>query len=1146
MRLVILAILICFTHTNGEIPEHLRAILSKFPYFKINPALQQSFHTPEARFCFCGLNTARLNGVGTKIPMFQLAKQQFSFGKANSTTGFQVFNSNYSNAILKGRFTSDMIWYGYADFSFVSYKLQAKMMKSTLDGWAKLLEAGEIKFEVGECDRYIHYGSPLQNNFFETELAARKKAQRKYNPNFAEEFREIINGLGATRDFAEFNVNDKVLPKYFPGPNMTADEAKEMKYPVDSNVDRSISRAMTGNRINVISCHITGDSPLLEPIQNEQMNTIKLDHSILYVEGIMVSSSSANQFKKMFLIVPGEQKFDTWKSLNTLRKLMIPDVKNPSNPVGRLDLTNAELLTQEAFFWDRDVGKINEANAGKKFDEISDLAETASSIVFPNSFEFHLCEGLINYSTLGKLFNMNYFDKGGNLTGLSGNAMMVWDQFHYRCPMIAWRGPFLESRSEENYKPMFWKIPDNLLKPEVGDEKWRTNPNPGPFYLDDLFLKVEGVQYELDPEWGASGTALYEQTNAVIKEQADKLKEMEPIIQEEINLTEIKKLNDEAKIVIKEQLKEDFPEDYIGDEDTKSGTDKEDEATMMTTGNNDEPNYEQEIEINECIALNKKYKVLYDKVEPKTKTETEELLLIFLKYHGKGDCKEMTALLFENNSIFGKNKLIMKYNVTPIPKNDSVNLQIHFFNHDLNNTKDVILIVPSKEFFGEWDKFYNILDSFMKFVIEETGEEQSPQSLYWDMLEKIKNEKIITVENWNTGPLQGTAVTTAKEMKVKMGNPTNNYVAFVFRIQVGEKSESYEIIYQSWRVGNFIVIKLLGTQLNYQVMIDMYTKDASMGDIWDGINDTIYTTYVNEESKVVSRMRIKQLAFDVFQSTSAERSVGFEYKGSNLGDGFTQDHQLTSFLEREYASEEGMFLIKGNLLSYEMPIKVILFISSKESLPVVNLFFMNQMFKAEYLIPMTSEKAFELYLQKVYYECLDHLFDLKQETRKVSDVSASPDDIAHAKEGGTYTFAILVETIIGLLKDSFVYGCVSQYDPGESSEEDAPNKFIAQERFYFLKSNNLFDYDLSKKCTTAENGNSTLIDLYSTNDHGSLSGYALRVNGFNKSTLNRVDTTYHFVKVQDYNHMEVFKKFISKIFDEVFDKRVDTPDKVEE
>ena len=123
----------------------------------------------------------------------------------------------YTNSYMSGRFSSEMMWYGPSDMSFYSYGAQKSKMKSTLDGWAKIMEVTGSVIDPTECDIYIGYVDPSLSSFFVSNWGFNPK------PDAMVKVDEYI-ALIKERGIEEMMFNKDVRPYYFPREVPTDDE----------------------------------------------------------------------------------------------------------------------------------------------------------------------------------------------------------------------------------------------------------------------------------------------------------------------------------------------------------------------------------------------------------------------------------------------------------------------------------------------------------------------------------------------------------------------------------------------------------------------------------------------------------------------------------------------------------------------------------------------------------------------------------------------------------------------------------------------------------------------------------------------------------------------------------------------------------
>ena len=493
-RLVFLSLALVLCCQCGT-PEWVIKLLKVTPLLSgnVQPSKEAQFYTTNARYCFCGPNVEMLDSLGELVPMWRLTASEFIYKNIKQTNSMN--QPKYTNSYMSGRFSSEMMWYGPSDMSFYSYGAQKSKMKSTLDGWAKIMEVTGSVIDPTECDIYIGYVDPSLSSFFVSNWGFNPK------PDAMVKVDEYI-ALIKERGIEEMMFNKDVRPYYFPREVPTDDEIisfdKNLKNKKIGKNERNIASAQL--RANAVICPIKGTVKKMRgPNPGDSDEEVALDFSLAFVEGY----NSAG-FGKFFVLLNGAPKFEGWKGANELVKLT--EAAEPKGKklqrVEKMDFSKEVLVTMNAFFWQESLDIMN-------LSEDEDKTLTVEHMNLPNGFEQTLCDELIKGTSLGKYFHLENL-LNGKVQSLSFNGLKIWQSYIDKCPMIAWRGkiPYKAMGKKGFYTPAYGKLPDALSAPTDGEKPMKNLPKERPKVNKDWFLPKDSIVYEWQDDYGGESKEL--------------------------------------------------------------------------------------------------------------------------------------------------------------------------------------------------------------------------------------------------------------------------------------------------------------------------------------------------------------------------------------------------------------------------------------------------------------------------------------------------------------------------------------------------------------------------------------------------------------------------------------------------------------
>lgn len=1077
--------------------------------FLANPASFTTVDTTEVRTCVCGFPLSDLYSRGKQFPMTNISEVDFNATRLGYAHNFPSNSDTNANTVTINR-TS---WFSFPDRSWITMQMPAALIHYILSAIGKMLdgrgwESADLSITCTPAVTYLGY----EFGVYSLVVKNSKKDGKKLTPDQVTEYQikmatEAIHGKGGTW----YSGDDK-------SPSIDAGAAVVCNY--------SFKQDLNGEMVDV-------------------------NRSAIF---------TSNKDKHAFGIYPGHLKVEGkngWDIIKLINSKVGATAWKPTS----------QAVTVDAFVFNEDLAEFGE--------------DVSQVLHVPNRFQFEFCTGLLKELTLG--FNLD-----------DTNFAKPYDDHIASCPLISNTATLKFPDKKLDMIPIY-KFAD-LKSGELLDIK--VNSKLAGFVMNNYIPKVfdasdPSAVIVFNDEYTGQLEERKEARIQAIKDTEEMLfaeKEKEPSVKAN------EPLIDHNQMALDMQQKQDDILAIQNEESSSAGSGKEskkdeestqeDDAFMLTntptvTGNGFVPptDLSQEVTLRDCeeglLELQRRV-IGYN---PKTEDDVYVLIEQFM-FHSREKCLETIKMLFQygrvrNNDPDGP---IMNYTVRQVTpeelKEAGINednhvFEIHFYNHYFDAQKDNLYYIPSTEIVNEWNTFSDILFSFKDFAIEFLSNQLTPYSLTHTIFDRLKGlletrsesgkwEPFIT----STGTLDNSKNDDSETIYDQFDkNPNAKYVYLVAMLMDQQSKiglDFYDFIYECWTMGDkYLMIKIMGTRLSFQIMINVFATDDKLDKVLESIADVLADTYLKGDSSVVSVNRAKRIINNSLHET-AKREFGLNLRKEKINLEGMEEFSADETHEYMYEYDSLDFIFDVYSPFWERSIVVRGFIHDKESLPIVNIFFTTDFFQSEYIIPLGTQGEFTSYIDGIMKECLYHQFLLSKEVARVENPATSEDDLLESQKLGRYSFKILLNKVLELLGQREVYGCILKIErassevteDGQDNDEETSRKHYKWEdpipfdpsgEFTMLRSNTLWDGSITSKCSPGETGNPMLLNLHSTFIGEDKNGYALSVNKLDNSSKKDVKTTYHFVQYQDYAHMRVFEHYIKGIFGNLFPKKV-TPD----
>lgn len=1095
-----IAMMLSSYHSN----QMMQNFIKFFPY---NIGAGRAY-SDEAKVCICGVTVTNMIGsnLGSKIAMYKLVQAEFNWKKAETMPTYP----NWNDQMMAETYTSDGGWYGPMSSAFILYKVQKKIMQGVLSGYQKILkDATGEEVTVGDCQEYVGFFPQSFRNVF----AAGKKANVPGFGTYSE--RKGLAGEIGISDYFEVGEEDKsrgsVKPVYpIDYTNLDANQVAAKGVTV-KNLEKGkigVRGVMGVEKINGVVC----------PIDYGKRKTVYM----LLDSGVKRTFVPANlkESKKNF------QYKDAMEFMVEAKGFLALSVhKSYRNSIN-------------AFMFENDM-----AND----DQLRDPGFVKDHVILPNTLDIEFCYSLLRSSIKDAFF---------------GITEEMWDtafdKYRKQCPILGMSTGMVYSRRIEGQLKYF-RYYGMLEKPVgfldvKGDKKV---PGGGFLYepdIDSIQVVVDGG-YDGKIETIDQGIQTSIETIEKKAEEKEVIPIPEPIV--EIPVITQEEINQKVQEITGIEPKEDSPEKSVevseasGDnieiiEETPEETDATRRCKQRLS--------EVEIEVSGQI--------------PDSISAVKMLIKKMMNYPHVRACDDIINLIFTLNGVHQRNPpmLVLKWNITEVdPKvleangqnpNNKV-FEIRFYNDYFDDQKEILLYIPATEIVNNWDQYTLILFDFIDWVDSQLAKILTLNGLFEEFSAGIKKKLVGAYGNWifdlgPSGPTRLEGSSQVSDFEEMLKNNDLPYLFLIIRL-VHTNGEFYDLVYQSWMLGEkYLMMKISGTQLNFQVMVNKYSSQAKLNQIFNSVYDMLRINYFDNDG-IVSLIGAKKVTFKALKEEG--KFLGFQLNSLGLeGKEYEEPKQGHAAM---LSGDDNAFLFSINATQIETPYVVRGFVHNRENIPVLNLFFSTEYFQSEYIVPLSKVSSFYVNMQTLFRECFRHLVMLINQVGAVENGTLSGDDLAKAQEMGRYSLTELSEKVLSMLSSRAVYGCVktmrvadseSEQDPetgqplpGQPKENTKPGKkykwsmptqWDPSGELLILKANRKFA-GAATKCEAAEMHNPTLIHLYPTY-LDEVEGYALTVNDISSDGSSEVKTTYHFVKYQDYAHMKVFEDFIEGVLNKLF------------
>ena len=1092
--------------------------------------------TTEGKICICGFNTEVMTPLGQHMEMYKLAQNNWIWEKAANKKEQKVWN----NTLIKANFIGSAMWFSPGDSSFASYNIPKAQMKATLEAFHEVLSAAEITATVEDCVINMAY---LPVNWYSVVHNKARDTQEKRM--------EFVEAHGMKDHYWEYwdkkNKYKMAYPQDFAGIKTTWESDKKKQGDA-----LTFENYRKYERNNSIICHITIQH--VEDKAPQKANIILVD-----------LNDATTLFYKLgkFLVYA-----NGYEAANMIKKF--DEMNKPKSNI---------MVSNRAFIFQHDLDEMDQSNR----DELID------NLILPNTFEYSICTELMNSSGVGKVYNINY----------ETEFPKVFEKYIKNCPMITWKGH------------MTYSVPD---KQAPGGKRCLKKST---LYDKDRSIFVE-VSDDLEPQKDLENMKdiIYD-SSAIDFKKAEKFdEEMEKVNKgnEDAEQADQDKENEQEKEPVKDtpeptenpqpsqeeieqailDAKKKLEEQNNGEDEDPEGENKDDEDVVdissAASGVSTTAGMNQDAidKARSCEERRKEIEELLQDQVPKTKMLTAMFINLMIQHPHVIECSEMVKYNFTFNDDGGTVHnndppgVVMHWSVRMVdhqkfdPKNEDpgkVVYEVIFYNHNFEDQKDALYYIPAREIVNEWDKFPYILEDFFVFAETRLGEILNVVTIY-DKMKNYVNEqmKIMSsskgwlIEDANTGPLDLSGNSTANEFAARFSNPNANYIIRFFKLEEPNHRGFYDFVFQCWKIGDkYMMVKINGTQFDYSVLINKYTNEVKLNEIWQGLFSQFDNDFFQDDA-VVSLKQIKKIVYHEMEERIKKYKFGFlhnkipidqdEYNDPIDGHAFMQENDYTAF----------MFTFMAEKVDKSVNIRG--FIHNRENISVLNLFFSTDMFVSEYIIPLSNYSSFSAYVGDIFEECYMHMFMLLKQISVVENPKITEAKLDEEQNLGRYTMKKLLFKTLEMLSRKIVYGCVAEFQlpktetkvdadgipiPAEDemdAEDEGPQprqykwtneQFDSTGEFLMLRSNYQFIDVKTSQCESDEERNPTLIHLYSTR-LDDRNGYALTINSPNFEMNKDIKTTYHFVKYQDYAHMRVFEEFIGKVLNQMFDPAPEKPE----
>lgn len=1097
---IFLLLSVLFWHVEtAESPQHFRDAVNSLPFFQFKSDLKKSFHTQDARFCFCGVDLPLMDGNDdyfTKRDIMTLVDGDFDINRFAATEDMNQFFSKPLGAKL----SLGLAWFSPVDPSFWTFEMQKFQLHSVLEGWANIITTAGGSMTVNGCDKVFE--------FYNVEVSARMFENKKL-------YNTVIPAYGQDEvkffEFVGFKKSVPALMYAFPKP-------LKISFAKDKTIN---SKVTMKHKTNIAYCDFSIEVPIENGIGDPSNQLTNI--TVYYGER---DFGGTNKIRQLGFI---NEKYDfTGDSLEKFKEYFIEGSKAAGKKHGIdslavYDFTGFRIFSSKARFFTRQMEKlINEGN---------DITPewVKEHALLPNAVEFNMCTFFMkedSVANVAKYFGFNIQDKKKNISNF---GRKIWITHANKCPMIAMRG-LLYSNKSGVYKPLYGDFPIKYFAPVEVD--------------------YEGTKYKIPPA--------LDPKDVMDPDYSKALEELEKVHDEQIKEMEEAIKNTQIELPDPQKLKEELDEvelvpadDNDPDKSTKTPKDEVvDEIIPVET---------PEVVVTHTV----KYVLLKKEQESQCKTnfnyltnylkgtigkKADDILEVIHKIlwgpDDEGLCDDLIYYSWQSPCVVDEQSRLNVFcvNVRVEEEGESPIFHLHFYNHDWDNTQDDLIYLPYAEIPNQQPKFVEIFESYKTFFKNNNSGKLTPLKINQLVHKYLAN--FLTNSPWNIlhiGAGDQSDVHREHYLKFHQNNITNEaskknkYVLDFFGL-LNEKNQLYEFALQAWVVGKYIGLEILGTQFSYFTMISSTAGSDTLDLIFNSLYESMRETYVDDGTRIPTLQEIKRYIIEVcfLKDDHLAYQSGITDPSINPSEEFSKEDEMAI----KSNSRNNVMMLSGFYTAYDTAANMTVVVQLKESIPVVNFRFDTFYFQAEYMIPITSITTFQQNFQATYLECFHHLQNM------FLFVKQAENDPSKVGDGGKYTFAELKVSLLANLKDYEVYGCLQDDKSAGNGdmdyEEDKPVFQISQ-RIVILKSNKPLNLESLNVCEPTEEFNPPLIELYSTDyNRGEEDGigYTLKFDVIDPEGK-RITNSYNFPKKQDYDHKKILEINLMENLPKYFNKKIE-------
>jgi hypothetical protein len=1085
-----------------------------------------TIYSLKTKFCFCGIDTSLVpTEYGQLMELYKLAHSDYNWKEAEKNSN-KLNNEDYNDSYANNNLLGSSMWYSPFGGSWVSYKMPKKQMEAVIKGWKVIAEKGGVEIGEPSCKEYVSYFADNWVTYPTLKIPGKNDEEKKTNRD------QFFDDHHVTKhDFVD--PKSKKFKRSFPE-DITAikvswtNKYKSLDFATYSGLEKANAIVCT------TSAKREGDDEAVEG------NLIFLD--------LKAGSQSFNIKGKALEYDDGITA--SQKLLELGSKFVRSKEKKVSN---------------RAVLWKPD------------FENAGDADFVKENMLFPSTFMYKVCTLLLNPDNMGSIWGFKLSE--------------VEDMYNYyslHCPMMSSIGKMKKTiTGQDGTKTTFettgmFGKPDQNLFPAKPDGK----PRLGVYY--DIGIDAEAIQFEVDGDYTSELERLHNAKEEADNNREEKDKEQENDSHVSSESVEVELSEDDSLPDPKGKMNQNSsPHEDEGEGETENATDDDETDSSVhnenVVGNVDDLG--KAIDDNDLTEICKRNIIMVEQAMQdqvfKTKKEALDAVYQMMMHpHDDMGCETVAQLLFEINYDKEVVDVVLRENGMPVlsfkvdvvdpmiykPKEGDTKVvyQLIFWNHFFEDQQDALYYIPDRELVNEWDKYYTILETFKMFTESQKGQKMTLDNIFDDfegyMESEVKEYGYKFLEHGSGNP--DGDVYSSEEVVQSAFMYNENFKLRFFRLFRSDTG-FYDFIFQTWKINEkYLMVKINGTRFTYSVLINVYTPEAKIRQIWDGVLHEFIDKFMsNGENGVTTMHMAKDLVYHIARNQALLYKYGWK-EAVAAGDGDEEGEAGYVEAETSIPSENPNFYYSVLLTHIDEPIAIRGFIHLKENIPVINLFFASEKFEAEYIVPLSSHAEVQSYITNIFNEIYTHMYHLLIQIKVVEDEDITEEELDKNQKLGRYSMKKIILSMLKMLSKKQVYGCwkvlnlpASELnDDGtydfDLDKEEEDHKDDSQKRIYkwtkvakdisgellILRSNYEWTTVNNSMCTTEELMNPVLIHLYPT-WLDERNGYALTINSPSADGQKEIKTTYHFVKYQDYAHQKVLEHFIQNVFDQIFDAK---------